>query len=167
MLHTLSVLVENHPGVLVRVAGLFSRRGFNIESLAVGITDNPKISRMTIVVEGDDHTLEQVTKQLNKLINVLKVSDISQDESVNRELVLIKINAEPSRRSEIMQIVETFRAKIIDFSKQSVIIEITGDDNKVNALLELLKEFGIKEVARTGKVSLIRGGRTLKIGSSY
>jgi acetolactate synthase-1/3 small subunit len=167
MLHTLSVLVENHPGVLVRVAGLFSRRGFNIESLAVGITDNPKISRMTIVVEGDNHTLEQVTKQLNKLINVLKVSDISQDESVNRELVLIKIHAEPSRRTEIMQIVETFRAKIIDFGKQSIIVEITGDDAKVNALIELLREFGVKEVARTGKVSLVRGGRTLKIGSNY
>jgi acetolactate synthase-1/3 small subunit len=119
------------------------------------------------VVEGDNHTLEQVTKQLNKLINVLKVSDISQDESVNRELVLIKIHAEPSRRTEIMQIVETFRAKIIDFGKQSIIVEITGDDAKVNALIELLREFGVKEVARTGKVSLVRGGRTLKIGSNY
>ncbi|HHV71008.1 MAG TPA: acetolactate synthase small subunit [Clostridia bacterium] len=167
MLHTLSVLVENHPGVLVRVAGLFSRRGFNIESLTVGITDNPKISRMTIVVEGDNHTLEQVTKQLNKLINVLKVSDISQEESVHRELVLIKINAEPSRRSEIMQIVETFRAKIIDFGKNSVIIEITGDSSKIDALIELVREFGIKEVVRTGKVALVRGNRTLKIGSNY
>lgn len=162
MRHTLAVLVENHPGVLARVAGLFSRRGFNIESLAVGVTENPRISRMTIVVEGDDATLEQVSKQLNKLVNVLKVSDITPDESVSRELALVKVHADPGQRASIIQIVDVFRAKIVDVGKRTMIIEITGDEDKVNALLELLQEFGIKEVVRTGKIAMARGVRIIK-----
>jgi acetolactate synthase-1/3 small subunit len=159
MKHTLSVLVENHPGVLSRVAGLFSRRGFNIESLAVGVTERPDISRMTIVVEGDDYTVEQVSKQLNKLIDVIKVSDIAPEDSVSRELVLIKVDADPSVRSEIIQIAEIFRANIVDVSKKSMIIELTGDKNKVNAMEELLRQFGIKELVRTGIIALNRGSR--------
>ena len=157
MKHTLSVLVENKPGVLARVAGLFSRRGFNIDSLAVGVTENPEISRMTIVVKGDDRVLEQVTKQLNKLIEVIKVSDLRAEESVERELVMIKVVAEPKTRSGIMQIADIFRARIVDVSPKTLIIEITGDETKINAMESLLKQFGIKELARTGKVALTRG----------
>ncbi|NPV69069.1 MAG: acetolactate synthase small subunit [Firmicutes bacterium] len=157
MRHTLAVLVENNPGVLTRVSGLFSRRGYNIESLAVGVTENPAVSRMTIVVRGDDHVLEQVSKQLNKLINVLKVSDVTSDDHVARELALIKVTAEPSQRPAIMQIVDIFRAKVIDLGKRSMIVEITGDEEKVNALIQLLREFGIKEVVRTGQIAMVRG----------
>ncbi|MDI3533860.1 MAG: acetolactate synthase small subunit [Thermosediminibacterales bacterium] len=157
MRHTLAVLVENHPGVLSRVSGLFSRRGFNIESLAVGPTEKPDISRMTIVVEGDDYVIEQVSKQLNKLVDVIKVSDISSQASVSRELVLIKVDADPSVRSQIIQIVEIFRANIVDVGKNSMIIELTGDKDKVTAMEELLKQFGIKELVRTGIVAMNRG----------
>lgn len=163
MKHTIAVLVENSPGVLTRVAGLFSRRGFNIESMAIGVTENPKISRMTIVVDGDLKTLEQIEKQLNKLINVLKVSDISGEESVSRELALIKVNAEPSRRAQILQVVDIFRAKIVDVGKKSMIIEITGDSEKVEALMQLVEEFGIKEIVRTGKIAMERGTKFIKI----
>ncbi len=157
MKHTLSVLVENKPGVLARVSGLFSRRGFNIDSLAVGVTENPEISRMTIVVEGDDRVLEQVTKQLNKLIDTIKVSDLTAEESVERELMMIKVAAEPKMRSEIMQIADIFRARIIDVSPKTMIIEATGDEEKINAMEALLKQFGVKELARTGKIALTRG----------
>lgn len=159
MQHTISCLVENKPGVLARVASLFARRGFNIESLAVGTTEQKDTSRMTIVVEGDVSILEQITKQLNKLIDVIKVSDITSLPSVERELTLIKVNADAQSRSEIMQIVDIFRAKIVDISEKTLIIEITGDENKVNALEQLLKKFGIKELVRTGKVVLVRGER--------
>ena len=162
MKHTLSVLVENKPGVLARVSGLFSRRGFNIDSLAVGVTENPEISRMTIVVEGDDRVLEQVTKQLNKLIDVIKVSDLMAEESVERELVMIKVVAEPKMRSEIMQIADIFRARIVDVSPKTLIIEVTGDEAKVNAMESLLKQFGIKELVRTGKVALNRGMKVVQ-----
>lgn len=162
MRHTLSVLVENKAGVLTRVAGLFSRRGFNIESLTVGTTDNPAISRMTIVVEGDEYTLEQVSKQLNKLINVIKVIDLPKDDSVYRELALIKVHADPQKRTGIMQIVDVFRAKVVDVGRESMIVEITGDERKVDALLELLREFGIKEIVRTGRVALARGTKIVK-----
>ncbi len=162
MKHTLSVLVENKPGALARVAGLFSRRGFNIDSLAVGVTENPEISRMTIVVEGDDRVLEQVTKQLNKLIEVIKVSDLRAEESVERELVMIKVVAEPKTRSGIMQIADIFRARIVDVSPKTLIIEITGDETKINAMESLLKQFGIKELARTGKVALTRGLKSVQ-----
>lgn len=159
----LSVLVENHPGVLSRVAGLFSRRGFNIDSLAVGTTENPEISRMTIVVEGDEYIVEQVKKQLNKLVDVIKVSKISSDDSVSRELVLIKVDAEPKNRSEIIQIAEIFRANIVDVSRKSMIIELTGDKDKINAFEELVRPFGIKELVRTGLIAMNRGPKTIKV----
>jgi acetolactate synthase I/III small subunit len=154
--HTISVLVENHFGVLARIAGLFSARGFNIESLAVGETEDKEISRMTIQVTGDENILEQVMKQLNKLIDVIKVLEISKN-SVKRDLILIKVNVSKDTRSEIMQIVDIFRAKIIDVSKDSMIIEMTGQEDKIDAIISLLTPFGIKELARTGAIALIRG----------
>lgn len=162
MKHTLAVLVENKPGVLTRVAGLFSRRGFNIESLAVGVTENRDTSRITIVVSGDDHILEQVMKQLYKLIEVIKVSDLPKDEAVYRELVLIKVGVNPSTRSEVMQIVDIFRAKIIDVGTKSLVVEVTGDSSKINAMEQLLQPFGIKEMARTGEIAMNRGVKILK-----
>jgi acetolactate synthase-1/3 small subunit len=157
--HTLSVLVANKPGVLTHVSGLFSRRGYNIDSLTVGVTENPEISRMTIVVHGDEHVIEQVTKQLNKLIDIIKVVDLPQEESVDRELALIKVSATPESRGEIIQIVNIFRAKIVDVSAKSLIIEVTGSTDKINALEELMRPFGIKEMVRTGKVALVRGAK--------
>jgi len=162
MKHTLAILVENKPGVLTRVAGLFSRRGFNIESLAVGVTENPDISRMTIVVTGDDHVLEQVEKQLNKLIDVIRVSDIPVEESVNRELALIKVGVDSSSRAEVMQIVDVFRAKIVDVGSKSLIVEVTGDESKINAIEQLLRQFGVKEMVRTGKVAMNRGAKVVQ-----
>ena len=160
---TLSVLVENHPGVLSRIAGLFSRRGYNIDSLAVGTTENPDMSRMTIVVEGDEYVVEQVKKQLNKLVDVIKVSKIDPQDSVTRELVLIKVDAEPHVRSEIIHIAEIFRANIVDVSRKSMTIELTGDKDKVKAFEELLKPFGIKELVRTGIIAINRGTNCIKI----
>lgn len=160
MKRTLSVLVENRPGVLTRVAGLFSRRGYNIDSLAVGRTENPAISRMTIVVDGDEQIIEQVCKQLNKLIDVIKLSDITDDPHVGRELMLIKVNAEPAVRGEIMQIVDIFRARIVDIARNSLIIEATGDEDKIDALENALRPFGIREVVRTGKIAMLRGAKT-------
>ncbi len=157
MRHTLAVLVENKSGVLTRVAGLFSRRGYNIDSLAVGVTEDLSISRMTIVVRGDDHVLEQVTKQLNKLIDVIRVTDLGADESVERELALIKVVADASNRSEIIQIVDIFRARIIDVAAKSMTIEVTGDEGKIMGIEQLLRPFGIKEMVRTGKVAMTRG----------
>lgn len=161
VLHTIALIVENRPGVLVRIAGLFSRRGFNIDSLTVGATDNPDYSRMTITVDGDEVVLEQVTKQLNKLINVIRVSELDPAESVERELVMIKVAANKEDRSEIMQIVSVFRAKIIDVSPRSMIIEVTGSQDKVEAMVRLLRQFGIKEMARTGRVSMVRGAKVV------
>ncbi|MDK2891790.1 acetolactate synthase small subunit [Methanohalophilus sp.] len=160
MRHTLAVLVENKFGVLSRVAGLFSRRGYNIDSLAVGITENPNISRMTIVVRGDEHVLEQVIKQLNKLIDVIRVMDLGAEESVDRELALIKVNADKDNRAEIIQIVDIFRARIIDVAAHSLTIEVTGDEGKIEAIENLLKPFGIMEMARTGKIALKRGSKS-------
>jgi acetolactate synthase-1/3 small subunit len=157
MRHTLAVLVENTPGVLARVAGLFSRRGFNIDSLAVGRTENPDVSRMTIVVEGDDRILEQVTKQLYKLIDVIKISDITADEYVDRELVLIKVSSDPARRGEIMQVADIFRARIVDLGRKTITLECTGNDGKINAFEESLRPYGIKELVRTGKIAVLRG----------
>ncbi|HHW70130.1 MAG TPA: acetolactate synthase small subunit [Clostridiales bacterium] len=159
--HILGVLVENNPGVLSKVSGLFSRRGFNIESLAVGVTEDPSISRMTIVVNGDGYIVEQVTKQLNKLIEVIKVEIIS-DDSVVRELALIKVSANASNRNEIIQIASVFRSNIVDISKNALTIEITGDDQKISALVDMLKDFGIKEMVRTGIVAMDRGNRIIK-----
>ena len=157
MRHTLAVLVENKSGVLTRVSGLFSRRGYNIDSLAVGVTEDLTISRMTIVVRGDDHVREQVTKQLNKLIDVIRVTDLGADESVERELALIKVVADAINRSEIIQIVDIFRARIIDVAAKSMTIEVTGDEDKIIGIEQLLRPFGIKEMVRTGKVAMTRG----------
>ncbi len=162
MKHTIAVIVENKSGVLTRIAGLFSRRSFNIDSLSVGGTDNPDYSRMTITVHGDKDVLEQVIKQLSKLINVIRVSELAPGESVERELAVIKVSADRESRSEIMQIVNIFRAKIIDVSAKSMIIEATGDEDKIDAIVQLLRQFGIKELARTGKVSMVRGARVVK-----
>jgi acetolactate synthase-1/3 small subunit len=156
MRHTISVLVENHFGVLARVAGLFSGRGFNISSLSVGETEDPSISRMTLVVEGDDAVVEQIKKQLNKLIEVLKVVDLAEVDHVGRELALVKVNAEKRNRSEIIELVDIFRAGIIDVSPKSMTIEVTGPEEKVAALIKMLKPFGIREMARTGRVALPR-----------
>ncbi|MGQ9558131.1 MAG: acetolactate synthase small subunit [Desulfurispora sp.] len=165
MKHILAVLVENNPGVLARVAGLFSRRGFNIDSLAVGRTDDPEISRMTIVVEGDARVLEQVTKQLHKLVDVIKISDITADQFVDRELVMIKVAAEPAQRGEIMQIADVFRARIVDLGLKTMILECTGNEEKINAFEESLRPYGIKELVRTGKVAMLRGQKFTTINN--
>ena len=165
MKQILGVLVENNPGVLSKVSGLFSRRGFNIDSLAVGVTDDPAISRMTIVVEGDSYIVEQVTKQLNKLIEVIKVEDISET-SVVRELALIKVNAVNSTRNEIMQIAGVFRANIVDISKNYLTIEITGDDQKISAMVDMLSEFGIREMVRTGIIAMDRGNKMIRANNT-
>jgi acetolactate synthase-1/3 small subunit len=158
--HTLSVLVENKAGVLSRVAGLFSRRGFNIESLAVGTCEEPSMSRMTIVVIGDDAQIEQVMKQLHKLIDVIKVSDITENETVERELALIKVSAEPgTSRAEVMQIASIFRAQIVDVGAKTVILQVTGDTEKIDALETLLGQYGVKELVRTGKIAVVRGAK--------
>jgi acetolactate synthase-1/3 small subunit len=162
MKHTIAVIMENKSGVLTRIAGLFSRRSFNIDSLSVGATDNPDYSRMTLTVHGDEDVLEQVIKQLSKLINVIRVSELEPAESVERELAVIKVSADRENRGEIMQIVEIFRASIIDVSARSMIIEATGDEEKIDAIVQLLRQFGIKELARTGKVSMVRGTRVIK-----
>ncbi len=155
--HTLVALVEDKPGVLNRIASLFRRRAFNIRSLAVGGSEHPGLSRMTIVVGGDAAQVEQVRKQLDKLINVIKVSDITEEDIVTRELALIKVKATASTRSEIMQIVDIFRANIVDVAPGSLTVEVTGDENKLNSLLGLLRDFGIKELSRTGRIALTRG----------
>jgi len=158
--HTITVLVENHAGVLARVAGLFARRGYNIESLAVSVTDKPEVSRMTIVVGGDLRVLEQITKQLNKLVEVLKVVDYSETTAVERELALIKVNAESKDRAEIMQIVEIFRGRIIDMSDRTFIIEVTGSTDKLDKITDLLTAYGIRELVRTGIIAMARGAKT-------
>ena len=155
--HTISALVEDRPGVLARVAGMFSRRGFNISNLAVGHSEAPGLSRMTFVVEGDEWVVEQVTKQLYKLIDVVRVSDISEESIVIRELALIKVKSTTDTRPEIMQIVDIFRASIVDVASDALIIEVTGDEEKVDALIRLLKPFTIKETMRTGRVAMTRG----------
>ena len=154
--HTISALVENHFGVLCNVAGLFSSRGFNIDSLSVGETEDPSISRMTIVVQGDNSVLEQVVKQLNRLIDVIRVIDITQGKFVERELVLIKVKADTSTRAEIIQIAEVFRSNIVDVSPRSMTIEVTGSNDKIQAIISMLSSYGIEEIARTGTVALLR-----------
>ncbi|HEX2949591.1 MAG TPA: acetolactate synthase small subunit [Armatimonadota bacterium] len=161
MKHTISVLVENRPGVLARAAALFSRRGFNIDSLAVSTTEDPCTSRMTIVVDGPASVLEQISKQLYKLIDVIKVMDHTDDQVVARELALIKVHAvEPAERAELMQIVDIFRAKIVDLADKTIIIEATGNGDKIDALEKLLNGYGIKEMVRSGRVVLVRGSKT-------
>jgi acetolactate synthase-1/3 small subunit len=156
MRHTISVLVENKFGVLTRVAGLFSGRGYNIDTLNVGPTNDPKVSRMTIVTRGDDSTLEQIVRQLNKLPNVLKVQDFREGEYVDRELVLVKVKVDSKTRAEVMQITDIFRAKIVDVQPKSLTVEVTGTEDKVEKLLELLNVFGVMDVTRTGKIALPR-----------
>jgi len=158
--HTISVLVENKFGVLSRVAGLFSARGYNIESLSVGETLDPSVSRMTLVVTGDEFVIEQVMKQLHKLIDVIKVNDLTDDSHVERELVLIRVNAEPQHRAEIQRTADIFRARVVDVTPVSFVLEATGDEGKIEALLELLRPMGIQEVVRTGKVAIARGPKT-------
>jgi len=155
--HIISVLVENRLGVLARIAGLFSGRGFNIDSLTVAETEEPDVSRMTIVSTGDEKIIEQITKQLNKLIDVIKVSDLTGDRYIDRELALIKVNAENQARGEIIQIVDIFRAHIVDVSPTSLTIEITGDEEKLTAIIDILDPYGIQEIARTGKIAILRG----------
>ncbi|MDP2181293.1 MAG: acetolactate synthase small subunit [Actinomycetota bacterium] len=159
MKHTLSVLVENKPGVLTRVTSLFARRGFNIDSLAVGITEDPTLSRITVVVSAEDTPIEQITKQLHKLINVIKIQDLDPGEMIDRELVLYKVNAPPDRRHEVIEIANLFRAKIVDVGKNCLTIEATGSGDKLTAMEDLLRAYGIKELARTGKIALARGSK--------
>jgi acetolactate synthase-1/3 small subunit len=161
MRHTISILVENEFGVLARVAGLFSGRGFNIDSLSVAKTLDPSLSRITLVTEGDDQIVEQITKQLNKLICVIKVSDFQDTPHVEREMALIKVAADERTRGEILNIINIFRAKVIDAGPRSFVIEVTGDEGKITAILDLLKPLGIKEIVRTGKVAVQRGLQTL------
>lgn len=156
--HTLVALVEDKPGVLNRVASLFRRRSFNIESIAVGHSELPGLSRMTIVVDGATTTVEQVRKQLEKVVDVVKVIELTGDDIVARELALIKVKTTSAARSEIMQIVDIFRANIVDVAPESLIIEVTGDEDKIDSLLNLLRSFGIKEMARTGRLAMARGG---------
>ena len=159
--HTLAVLVENKPGVLARVASLFSRRGFNIDSLAVGPTENDEISRMTIVVNSDDIPLEQVTKQLNKLINVIKIVELDAAQSVQREIILIKVRTDLQSRSHVLEIVQLFRAKVVDVAGDAVTIEATGTTDKLDALIRVLEPFGIRELVQSGMVAVSRGGRSM------
>lgn len=163
MRHTISVLVENKPGVLARVASLFSSRGFNIESLAVGETEDATVSRMTVVSAGDDAQIEQITKQLNKLVDVIKVNDLTGEKFVERELVLLRLAAESGEaRSHVIEMVDVFRAKIVDVAPKSLTVEMTGDNEKIEAFLDLVRNYGIKEMVRTGKVALARAPREAK-----
>jgi acetolactate synthase I/III small subunit len=157
--YTIAILVNDQPGVLQRVSGLFGRRGYNIESITVGASEEPGLSRMVIVTTGDDHTLEQIQKQLYKLIDVIKVIDVSGNPMVGRELGLIKVGAEPSVRPEILGIVETFRAAVVDISPSSLIVQVVGDTDKIDAMIELLKPYGIRELSRTGVTAMNRGAR--------
>jgi acetolactate synthase I/III small subunit len=159
--HTLSVLVENKPGILARVAALFSRRGFNIDSLAVGTTEHPEISRMTIVVNVAGLPLEQVTKQLNKLVNVLKIVELDPSSSVQRELVLVKVRADAETRSQVLETVQLFRAKVVDVASDAVTVEATGNRDKLEALIRVLEPFGIKELVQSGMVAVGRGTRSI------
>ncbi len=160
MNHIISVLVENKSGVLAKISGLFSRRGFNIESLAVGPTEDDKISRITLVVSAEEHSIEQVVKQLYKLINVIKIQELNPLNVVERELVLVKVSTDSKTRAEILEIVNIFRANIVDVSKKSLLIEITGTESKISALEELLRPYGILELVRTGKIACTRGSKS-------
>lgn len=159
--HTLSVLVENKPGVLARIATLLSRRGFNIDSLAVGPTELPEVSRMTVVVDVEDTPLEQVTKQLNKLINVLKIVELEPSQSVQRELLLLKIRTDNDTRPHVLQTVELFRAKVVDVATDAVVIEATGSPDKLDAMLRVLEPYGIRELVQSGAVAMGRGSRSI------
>ncbi len=165
-MHTLSVLVENKPGVLARVAGLFSRRGFNIDSLAVGPTEVDDISRMTIVVDAETQSIEQITKQLNKLVHIIKIVELSEDEAVTRELWFVKVAAEGRTRGEVIELAEVFRAKVVDVDVDAVTLEATGSTDKLNALVRLLGPYGIRELVRSGTIAVGRGSRSITEGRS-
>lgn len=160
-IHTLSVLVENKPGVLARVAGLFSRRGFNIESLAVGPTEHAEVSRMTIVVSVEGAVLEQVTKQLNKLVNVLKIVELEDKQAVRRELLLVKVRTDDTSRRSVLETVELFQAKVVDIGSDALTIESTGSQEKLSAMIEMLSRYGIREIAQSGQVALGRGPKSM------
>ena len=165
--HTIISLVQDKPGVLARVASLFRRRGFNIASLAVGHSEKPGLSRMTFVVDGDQYTVDQATKQLDKLVDIVKVSDISEADLVARELALIKVSITDQTRSQIIEIVQLFRAKIVDVGTMSLVVETTGEEAKIDALIELLQPFNITELMRTGRVAMVRGKSTGEISDDY
>ena len=164
--HTITALVEDKPGVLARVAGLFRRRGFNIASLAVGQSEQPGLSRMVFVVDGDQYTVDQATKQLDKLIEIVCVSDITHEEMVSRELAMIKVRTASSTRAEIIEVVQLFRANVVDVGSQTLVIEITGEEDKINALINLLEPFGILEMMRTGRVAMVRGQADGRVSDS-
>jgi acetolactate synthase-1/3 small subunit len=166
MRHTISVLVENRFGVLARVSGLFSGRGFNIESLTVGETEDPAVSRMTIVTRGDEKIIEQINKQLNKLVDVIKVRDVTAEDYVDRELMLVKVNAEEKNRAEILRMTDIFRGRVVDVAPKTYTLEVTGSEGKIEAFLEMVKPLGLVEVARTGKIALSRGGKILSTKGS-
>lgn len=167
MLHTISVLVDNHFGVLSKISGLFSARGYNIESLCVGVTEDPSVSRMTVAAHGDDRVLEQIVNQLQKLVEVIEVQDLTRDKHVERELVLIKVAADSERRTELLEIANIFRAKVVDMSADAVIVEATGSEDKIAAIIDMVRPFGIVEIARTGKIALLRSnaGKPLNAGA--
>ena len=164
--HTITALVEDKPGVLARVAGLFRRRGFNIASLAVGQSEQPGLSRMVFVVDGDQYTVDQATKQLDKLIEIVRVSDITHEEIVSRELAMIKVRTTSSTRAEIIEVVELFRANVVDVGSQTLVIEVTGEEEKINALINLLEPFAILEMMRTGRVAMVRGQADGRVSDS-
>jgi acetolactate synthase-1/3 small subunit len=155
--HVLSIIVENKPGVLTRIAGLFARRGFNIDTLAVGPTEDERVSRITLTLDGALHPIDQVTKQLHKLVNVIKIRDLEPDETLGRELAMFKVSAEGAARTEVMQICEIFRAKIVDVTRRSVVVEVTGTCKKIDAFEQLIRPFGLIEMARTGEIAIARG----------
>jgi len=159
--HTLSVLVENKPGVLARIAGLFSRRGFNIDSLAVGPTEHPEVSRMTIVVNVEDSPLEQVTKQLNKLVEVIKIVELDGAASVARELLLVKVKADPANRGQVLEVVQLFRAKVVDVATDAVTIQVVGNQDKLEDFLRVIEPYGVRELVQSGMVAIGRGGRSI------
>jgi len=164
--HTITALVEDKPGVLARVAGLFRRRGFNIVSLAVGQSEQPGLSRMVFVVDGDQYTVDQATKQLDKLIEIVRVSDITHEDMVSRELAMIKVRTTSSTRAEIIEVVQLFRANVVDVGSQTLVIEVTGEEEKINALINLLEPFGILEMMRTGRVAMVRGQADGRVSDS-
>lgn len=156
MKHTISVLVENHFGVLARISGLFSSRGYNIHSLCVGVTEDPAVSRMTVVVGGDDQVLEQIVKQLNKLVDIIEVRDITKADFVERELVMVRVGATSKQRGEILEICTVFRAKVVDLASDAVCVEVTGTEDKVEAFIDMMRPFGIRELVRTGRIAMTR-----------
>lgn len=160
--YTLSVLVENHPGVLAQISGLLSGRGFNIRSIAAGETEDPTITRIIMVVAGDDRIIDQVKKQLNRLVEVIRITDLTGIPSVDRELALVKVSSTVSRRAKVFQIVDVFRAKVVDIAHKSLTVEVTGELEKIEALIEMLKPFGIREIVRTGKISIARGENSVE-----